>query len=100
VTLRTREMGIRAALGAGRADLVRLVLGEGMRVAVTGVGIGLLGTFALSRLLRSLLYGVGPSDPAAIAGAALVLLLPVIGATLIPARRAARLDPAKVMRQE
>jgi len=100
VTLRTREMGIRAALGAGRADLVRLVLGEGMWVAVIGVGIGLIGTLALSRLLQSLLYGVGPSDPVAIAGAALVLLLPVVGATLIPARRAARLDPVDVMRSE
>jgi putative ABC transport system permease protein len=100
VTLRTREMGIRAALGAGRADLVRLVLGEGMWVAVIGVGIGLIGTFTLSRLLQSLLYGVGASDPVAIAGAALVLLVPVIGATLIPARRVASLDPAAVMRSE
>jgi len=100
VTLRTREMGIRAALGAGRADLVRLVLGEGMWVAVIGVGIGLIGTFTLSRLLQSLLYGVGASDPVAIAGAALVLLVPAIGATLIPARRAASLDPAAVMRSE
>jgi ABC-type antimicrobial peptide transport system permease subunit len=100
VTLRTREMGIRAALGAGRVDLLRLVLGEGMRVAVIGVGIGLLATLAMSRLLQSLLYGVGPSDPVAIAGAALALLLPVVGATLIPARRAARLNPAEVMRSD
>ena len=100
VTLRTREMGIRAALGAGRADLVRLVLGEGMWVAVIGVGLGLIGTLALSRLLQSLLYGVGASDPVAIAGAALALLLPVVGATLIPARRAARLNPVDVMRAE
>ena len=100
VTFRTRELGIRAALGAGRSDLVRLVLGEGMWVAVIGVGIGLVGTLALSRLLQSLLYGVRPSDPLAIAGAALVLLVPVIGATLIPARRAARLNPVEVMRSE
>ncbi|HEY9518995.1 MAG TPA: FtsX-like permease family protein, partial [Gemmatimonadales bacterium] len=100
VTLRAREMGIRAALGAGRADLVRLVLGEGMWVAVVGVGIGLIGTLALSRLLQSLLYGVGSSDPMAIAGAAIALLLPVVGATMIPARRAARLDPVDVMRAE
>ena len=100
VTLRGREMGIRAALGAGRADLLRLVLGEGLRVAVIGVGIGLLGTLALSRLLQSLLYGIGPSDPVAIAGAALALLAPVLAATLIPARRAARANPVEVMRTE
>ena len=100
VTLRTRELGIRAALGAGRADLMRLVLNEGMGVAVIGVGIGLMGTLALSRLLRGLLYGVEPSDPVAIAGAAMALLLPVAAATLIPARRAARLDPVEVMRSE
>jgi predicted permease len=100
VTLRGREMGIRAALGAGRSDLVGLVLGEGLRVAVVGVGIGLVGTLALSRLLQSLLYGVGPSDPVAIAGAALALLVPVLAATLIPARRAARANPVEVMRTE
>ncbi len=100
VTLRGREMGIRAALGADRSDLVGLVLGEGLRVAVIGVGIGLIGTLALSRLLQSLLYGVGPSDPVAIAGAALALLVPVLAATLIPARRAARANPVEVMRTE
>jgi ABC-type antimicrobial peptide transport system permease subunit len=100
VTLRSRELGIRAALGAGRTDLMRLVLREGVRIAAIGVSIGLLGTFALSRLLQGLLYGVGPSDPVAIAGAAMVLLLPVVVATLIPARRAARLNPVEVMRAE
>jgi putative ABC transport system permease protein len=100
VTLRTRELGIRAALGAGRTDLVRLVLGESLWVAVIGVGLGLVGTLALSRLLQSLLYGVGPSDPVAIIGAALALVAPVLGATLIPARRAARANPVEVMRAE
>jgi ABC-type antimicrobial peptide transport system permease subunit len=100
VTLRSRELGIRAALGAGRSDLVRLVLGESLWVAVIGVGLGLVGTLALSRLLQSLLYGVGPSDPVAIIGAALVLVAPVLGATLIPARRAARANPVEVMRAE
>jgi putative ABC transport system permease protein len=100
VTLRTRELGIRAALGAAREDLLRLVLREGMRVAATGLVIGLLGTFALSRLLRSLLYGIEPSDPVAIIGAALALTGPVLAATLIPARRAARANPVEVMRAE
>jgi predicted permease len=100
VTLRTREMGIRAALGAGRPDLIRLVLGEGVRVAAVGVGIGLAGTFALSGLLRGLLFGVGTSDPVAIIGAALALVAPVLIATLVPARRASRLNPVDVMRSE
>ncbi len=100
VTLRTRELGIRAALGAGRSDLIGLVLGEGVRVAVIGVGIGLVGTFALSRLLQGLLYGVGPSDPVAIIGAAFALVAPVLIATLIPARRAAAANPVEVMRAE
>jgi ABC-type antimicrobial peptide transport system permease subunit len=71
-----------------------------MWVAAIGVGIGLIGTLALSRLLQSLLYGVGASDPVAIAGAAMALLLPVVCATLIPARRAGRLNPVDVMRSE
>lgn len=100
VTLRTRELGIRAALGAGRASLMRLVLGEGVRVAIIGVAIGLAGTLALSRLLQGLLYGVGPSDPVAIIGAAVALVAPVLGATLVPARRAARANPVEVMREQ
>ncbi len=100
VTLRTRELGIRSALGARRGDLVRLVVREGLAVGVLGAAVGLVGAFALAGLLRGLLYGVAPSDPAAFLGAALVLLLPVVSATLIPARRAARLDPVEVMRAE
>ncbi len=100
VTLRTRELGIRTALGARGGDLVRLVVREGMTVALQGAVIGLAGAFALSRVLRALLYGVGPTDPTAFIGAAVVLLVPVLGATLIPARRAARLDPVEVMRAD
>jgi putative ABC transport system permease protein len=100
VTLRTRELGIRVALGADRSDLVRMVLGEGMRVAAIGVAVGLVGTWVLAKLLQSLLYGVGPSDPVAIAGAALLLTAPVLAATFIPARRAARANPVDVMRSE
>jgi putative ABC transport system permease protein len=100
VTLRGRELGIRAALGAGRSNLIRLVLGEGVRVAAVGMGLGLLGTFGLSRLLQGLLYGVGPSDPVAIIGAAIALVIPVLIATLVPARRASQLNPADVMRSE
>jgi putative ABC transport system permease protein len=100
VALRTRELGIRAALGARRSDLVRLVVREGLGVGLLGAGIGLGGALALSGLLRSLLYGVEPTDPLTLAGAALLLLVPVLAATLIPARRAARMDPVEIMRSE
>jgi putative ABC transport system permease protein len=100
VTLRTRELGIRAALGARRTDLAQLVIREGMGVAAVGVGIGLAGAFAVSRVLRAMLYGVGPSDPVAIIGAAVALMAPVLAATLIPASRAARTNPVDVMKAE
>jgi predicted permease len=100
VTLRQRELGIRAALGASRRDLARLVLAEGTTVALLGIGIGLAGAFALSRVLRGLLYGVEPTDPATLFAAAAVLFIPAILATLIPARRASRLNPVDVMRSE
>jgi predicted permease len=100
VTLRQRELGIRAALGASRRDLARMVLAEGIAVAALGIGIGLVGAFALSRVLRGLLYGVEPTDPAALFAAAAALFIPAILATLIPARRAGRLNPVDVMRAE
>lgn len=100
VTLRSRELGIRAALGADRRALLTLVLREGLLVAVVGVAIGVAGALALSRVIRGLLYGVEPNDPIAMAGAALALLLPVIGATLIPARRASQANPVEVMRAD
>lgn len=100
VTLRQRELGIRAALGASRRDLGRLVLAEGTTVALLGIGIGLAGALALSRVLRGLLYGVEPTDPATLLAAAVALFIPAILATLVPARRAARADPVDVMRAE
>ena len=100
VTQRTRELGIRAALGARRGELFRLVLREGLVLGLVGTAIGVGGALALTRLLRALLYGVTPGDPAAITLAAVLLLIPVLGAALIPARRAARLDPVEVMRSE
>ena len=100
VTQRTRELGIRAALGARRGELLRLVLREGLALGLVGTAIGVGGALALTRLLRALLYDVTPGDPGAIALAAVLLLIPVLGAALIPARRAARANPVEVMRSE
>lgn len=100
VTRRSREIGIRVALGANRGDVLRLVLREGMVMAALGLLFGLGGAWALRRVLESMLYGVTPGDPVAFAGAALVLLAIAVVATLVPARRALRLDPARTMRAE
>lgn len=100
VTQRTRELGIRAALGARKGELLRLVLREGLVLGLIGTALGIGGAIALTRLLRAMLYGVTPGDPVAIGGAALLLMIPVAGAALLPARQAARLNPADVMRAE
>ena len=100
VAQRTRELGIRAALGATRGDLVRMVVREGGVLAGAGIAIGLAGAWASARVLRSLLYGVSPTDPATFAAAALALGVLAVLATLVPARRAARLNPVDVIRAE
>ncbi len=100
VTQRTAEFGIRAALGARSADLYGLVLRKAAKLVVIGGGIGLAGAAALTRLLRNMLYGVAPGDPATLAAAVLLLLSVAIGATWRPARRAARLDPTAALRTE
>ncbi len=93
VSERTREIGVRLALGAGRGDVHRLVVRQGLRPALLGTGIGLAGALALSHLLRSLLFGVSPTDPATFAGVAVLLCLVTLAACWLPARRAARVDP-------
>ncbi len=100
VTIRTRELGIRAALGASRRRLAALVVREGLAVALVGVTIGLAGALAFARVLRGLLYGVAPSDAGVLAASAAALLVAVVGAAVIPARRASRADPVEVMRAE
>jgi ABC-type antimicrobial peptide transport system permease subunit len=96
---RTREMGLRMAVGAASGRLARGVLAEAMVMATWGVGVGLLGGIALSRLLRAALYGIGPLDPWALAGTAPTLALVVALASLLPAWRAARLDPVEALRE-
>ena len=96
----THEIGIRMALGADRGAVLWLVINTGLRLAGLGVGIGLLATLSLSRLVRSQLWQVSPYDPMTLAPAAILLLLTGIAACLIPARRATRVDPAVALRYE
>jgi putative ABC transport system permease protein len=100
VIQRTQEIGIRMALGARPRDLVRMVVGQGARLALAGIVVGILGALGLTRVISSLLYGVKPTDAATFVAAALVLLGAVLLAALIPARTAARVDPMIALRQE
>jgi predicted permease len=100
VAARTREIGVRMALGAAPADIVRRVLKRGLTLAAVGLGAGVLAALALSRLLSSLLFGVGAGDPATYAGVSVLLLLVSAAASWIPARRATRVDPVTALRSE
>jgi ABC-type antimicrobial peptide transport system permease subunit len=97
---RTREIGIRVALGAGRADVMRLVLGHGVKMACIGVVIGLAASLGLTRLMANMLYGVSPTDPLTFAGVAILLTLVALTACYLPARRAMRVDPIVALRYE
>jgi putative ABC transport system permease protein len=99
-TQRTREMGIRFALGASRADVLRLVLGKGISLIGIGLGAGLVGAFAASRALNSLLYGVGALDAVALIGAIVTLAAVAFIACYLPARRASQVNPIEALRTE
>jgi len=100
VSQRSRELGIRIALGASRERVVRLVLGQGLWLTLSGVAIGLAAAFWLTRLIASLLFGVGAVDPITFAGVSVLLVGVAALASWLPARRAARVDPVIAMRAE
>jgi ABC-type antimicrobial peptide transport system permease subunit len=100
VTLRQKEMGIRLALGAQQSDILKLVLRQGLGMALIGIGIGLVGAFAVGQLMSSLLYGISPMDPVTFAGVILIFLFCALMASYSPARKAARIEPMITLRAE
>jgi len=100
VSQRTRELGVRVAIGARPADLLSMVVGQGMRLAALGVGIGLVLALAAARLATGLLYGISAAYPLTFAGIALLLGAIALAACYIPARRATRVDPIVALRYE
>ena len=100
VAQRTPELGIRLALGASRKNIFRIILGQGFRLVVVGLALGVVGAFALTRLIRSLMFGVTPSDPLTFFAVSSLLIAITIVAGALPALRATKLDPLKALRSE
>jgi len=100
VRRRVREIGIRMALGASHKDVIRMILADGLKPILIGVVLGLAAALALSRVVASLIYGVRATDPLTFAAVALLLLLVGIFATILPAYRATRIEPVRILREE
>jgi putative ABC transport system permease protein len=100
VRQRTSEIGVRVALGASRATILKLVVGQGLRLSGAGIGLGLLGAFALTRVMTSMLVGVKPTDPVTFGAMSVLFFGIACLACWIPARRAAGLDPIVALREE
>jgi putative ABC transport system permease protein len=100
VTQRVPEIGIRITLGAGQREILAMVVGQGLRLAVVGITAGILGAFALSHILATFLYGVGAADPLTYLAVAALLLAVAVIASYVPARRATRIDPMSALRSE
>ncbi len=100
VSQRTREIGVRMALGAREQDVSLMVIKQGATMALVGVAVGLVGAFGLTRLMASLLYGVAPTDPVTFGSVALLLMVVAVAACFFPARRAARVQPVEALHYE
>jgi putative ABC transport system permease protein len=100
VNRRTREIGVRMALGAARGRVLRMILGDGMRAVIPGLGVGVVGALMLARLMSGLLYGIGPTDPLTFAMVIAVLVVVTLVASLVPATRATRVHPLEAIRAD
>jgi putative ABC transport system permease protein len=100
VSQRTREIGLRMAIGAQHGDALRMVVGEGMKVAAAGIGVGLLAALWLARYVAAMLFGVTPFDPVSYSATAAILLTVTVLASYFPARRATTVDPLVALRAE
>jgi len=100
VAQRTREMGVRIALGATKGTVLKMVLGQALVTAMIGIVVGLVGSFLLTRTMRSLLFEVSPTDPVIVGSVVLLLIVIAMLASYIPARRATRVDPMVALRSE